>query len=253
LKKAASFGKPPTGRLLEELVAVRGGGGSLQPLSLSPDAIALAENLAPKVGIVTSTLLYFTSAPAVLTAIKNEDMGDLNPLPLAIMSVVSVAWLAYGLSVRDKYVTLSNIAGAVGSIGYVVGILPLLAKDQAQLRLTQCVVLVGAAATLCLWTCLGLSGASSAKISATLGAFASGLFVILTASPLSTIKTVVSTKNSASILGPFTGGQVANTFLWSAYGLAIKDCFVWGPNMVVSTTLTRQPTHEFVRFQCMCA
>ena len=28
---------------------------------------------------------------------------------------------------------------------------------------------------------------------------------------------------------------------------------VWGPNMVVSTTLTRQPTHEFVRFQCMCA
>ena len=72
----------------------RGGGGNL---ALSPETVQMAETLAPKIGILTSTALYFAPAAAVLSAIQSDDIGDLNPLPLAIMSIVSVAWLAYGL------------------------------------------------------------------------------------------------------------------------------------------------------------
>jgi solute carrier family 50 protein (sugar transporter) len=217
-----------TRRLQQQQLHIRGGA-----LSLSlDDAVHLAETLAPKVGILTSTALYFAPAAAVLTAVRSDEIGDLNPLPLAIMSVVSVAWLAYGLSARDPYVALSNIAGCVGSIGYVVGLLPLL-KDKGQLRMTQAVVVAGSAATLGLWTFLGLSGAPAAKISSALGLFASGLFILLSGSPLSTIKAVFSTRNSGSILGSLTIAQVVNTALWSAYGLAVKNRFVWGPNIVV--------------------
>ena len=122
---------------------------------MTPNTVALAETLAPSVGVLTSTALYFAPLTAVLAAIRNDDMGDLNPLPLAIMSVVSVAWLAYGLSVRDKYVAIANVVGSIGRIGYVVGILPLMSKKKAQLRTTQTVVLAGCAFTLALWTTLG--------------------------------------------------------------------------------------------------
>ena len=208
----------------------RGGGGNL---ALSPETVQMAETLAPKIGILTSTALYFAPAAAVLSAIQSDDIGDLNPLPLAIMSIVSVAWLAYGLSARDPYVALSNIGGTVASIGYVVGILPLLHAKKSQLRLTQMVVMAGTAATLGLWTVLGLTAASGSKISDSLGLFASGLFVLLSGSPLSTIRSVISTKNSGSILGTLTVAQCVNTALWSTYGLAVKDRFVWGPNVVV--------------------
>jgi len=205
---------------------VRGGGA----LELSPATIQLAETLAPKFGILSSTALYFAPAAAVLAAVRSDDIGDLNPLPLAIMSIVSIAWLTYGLSKRDLYVTLSNIAGCVGSLAYVVYLLPLL-KSKKQLRQTQGVVVAGAASVLGLWTYLGLSGASSARISTALGRFAACLFVILAGSPLTTIQTVISTQDSSSILGSLTIAQVVNTFLWAAYGLAIRDTFVWGPNV----------------------
>lgn len=223
-----SIRKSP-GRLEQQQLLVRGGGA----LSLSPEALHLAETLAPKVGILTSTALYFAPAAAVIAAVRSDDIGNLNPLPLAIMSIVSVAWLAYGLSVRNPYVALSNIAGCVGSIAYVVGVLPLLQKNKSQLRVIQSVIVSGSAAMLGLWTFLGLSGVAAGKISSSLGIFASSLFVILSGSPLSTIKTVVSTRNSASILGSLTLAQVVNTALWTAYGLAVKDRFVWGPNAAV--------------------
>eukprot|EP00591_Stephanopyxis_turris_P007379 CAMPEP_0195507818 /NCGR_PEP_ID=MMETSP0794_2-20130614/1185_1 /TAXON_ID=515487 /ORGANISM="Stephanopyxis turris, Strain CCMP 815" /LENGTH=288 /DNA_ID=CAMNT_0040634619 /DNA_START=35 /DNA_END=901 /DNA_ORIENTATION=+ len=205
-------------------------GGALS-LSLSPEALRIAETIAPKIGVLTSTALYFAPAAAVLSAIRADDIGDLNPFPLAIMSVVSICWLAYGLSVRDPYVALSNLPGCVGSVGYVVGILPLL-RGTSALRTTQGVVLAGAGVILSLWTYLGLSGASAARISSSLGLFASALFIVLSGSPLTTIKTVVSSKDSGSILGPLTVAQVINTALWSMYGLAVKDRFVWGPNVV---------------------
>ena len=200
---------------------------------MSPDqAIALATTLAPQIGVITSTGLYFSPAIPVWKAIRDDDMGDLNPLPLAIMSISCIGWFTYGLSAQDKWVTLSNIAGCIVSIGYVVGILPLLSKNKKALRQTQTVVMTGVAAVISLWTVLGVSRAPLSQISTILGLFASSLFIILSASPLSTIRSVIAKRNSASIMGSLTAAQVTNTFLWTAYGLAVKDRFVWGPNAV---------------------
>lgn len=213
--------------LITTATGIRGGA-----LSLSPEALLLAETLAPKLGVLTSSALYFAPASAVIAAIRSDDIGDLNPMPLAIMSIVSLAWLMYGFLVQDPYVSLSNIAGCIGSIGYVLGILPLLQSNKPALRKTQGLLFSGAAATLCLWTFLAVSGASIAKSSSVLGYFASALFVVLSGSPLLTIKSVVANKNSGSILGPLTVAQVVNSSLWTAYGFAVQNTFVWGPNIV---------------------
>jgi len=182
----------------------------------------------PKIGILTSTLLYFSPMAAVAAASKDNTLGELNPTPLAIMAVSSLAWLIYGLSIQDPYVTLSNLPGFIASVWYVVSVLPL--TKGSQLKTMQNITVALAALTINLWTFLSLANKPIAEVRKALGLFASGLFVVLAGSPLSTIKTVLSTKNSGSILAPMTFAQVTNTALWTAYGMAIKDTFVWGPN-----------------------
>eukprot|EP00585_Thalassiosira_rotula_P008951 CAMPEP_0196145472 /NCGR_PEP_ID=MMETSP0910-20130528/20370_1 /TAXON_ID=49265 /ORGANISM="Thalassiosira rotula, Strain GSO102" /LENGTH=230 /DNA_ID=CAMNT_0041407427 /DNA_START=220 /DNA_END=912 /DNA_ORIENTATION=+ len=209
---------------------VRGGGGSSSSLEMSSLATnPLITSLIPKIGIITSTLLYFSPMSAVRAASKDESLGDLNPIPLAIMAISSVCWLVYGLSIQDPYVTLSNVPGCIASIWYITAVLPLVKGDQ--LKNTQNIVVALSAITINLWTYLSLTHKSIVKVRSALGLFASALFIVLSASPLSTIKTVLSTRNSGSILTPLTFAQVTNTALWSAYGLAIKDKFVYGPNL----------------------
>ena len=199
-----------------------------------------------------------------MKAIQSNDRGDLNPIPLAVMSTSSLAWLVYGIIVQDPYVTLSNIGGTIASMGYIVGLLPLLAsasssssssQDQNHnnntnlvlLRQTQYVLMAGVSMSLLLWTYLGLTVMGVAppfvlsieEVGSVLGIFASILFILLSASPLSTIRTVITTKSSKSILGPFMIAQCLNTSLWTMYGLAIKNKFVWGPNSVVRFILGR--------------
>ena len=212
------------------LFTIRGGdtSSSLQS-SLTND---LVTTLIPKIGVITSTLLYFSPYPTVRQANTNQSVDDtsLNPIPLTIMAISSLCWLVYGLSIQDPYVTLSNVPGCIVSIWYVVTILPLLQGDR--LKQTQRLVVLLSAITINLWMWLSLTKKSMMQISSLLGMYASFLFVLLSGSPLSTIKTVVRTKNSKSILTPLTMAQVVNTALWSLYGLAIGDKFVWGPNSV---------------------
>ena len=134
-------------------------------------------------------------------------------------------------------------------------------KKSKTLILTHATVLLSTAGTLGLWAILGLmtAGATdgmfhvgglefgmgfssmlrSGVIVETLGVYAASLFIILSGSPLSTIKTVLKTKNSRTILGLLTAAQCVNTGLWTAYGLAVNDHFVWGPNIIVSKSRTR--------------
>jgi hypothetical protein len=129
-------------------------------------------------------------------------------------------------------------------------------RKSKTLILTQATVLLSTASTLALWGILGLltAGATdgmyrigglefgmgfssmlrSGVIVQMLGVYAASVFILLGASPLSTISTVLKTKNSKTILGPFTAAQCVNTGLWTAYGLAEMDHFVWGPNIIVS-------------------
>lgn len=198
-------------------------------LDMSPSRPSMA-SLIPKAGVITATLLYFSPIAAVYAASKSESMGELNPAPLAIMAVSSLCWLMYGLSVRDPYVTLSNTPGCIASIWYIITLLPLI-RDGDQLKQTQRLIVALVGITIHLWVYLSLSQKTIEQIRKGLGLFASALFIVLSGSPLSTIKTVISTRNSISILAPLTFAQIVNTTLWSVYGLAIGDKFVYGPNM----------------------
>lgn len=48
--------------------------------------------------------------------------------------------------------------------------------------------------------------------------------------PLSTIWTVLTTRSSASIHAWTMGTNTLNSSFWTAYGIAVKDPFIWVPN-----------------------
>jgi solute carrier family 50 (sugar transporter) len=203
-----------------------------RPLSRPAMSLAAAANVwAPVAGVFTSNALYFSPLAATLERTKAGSMGDLNPLPAAITVLSTIAWLQYGLSVANPFVVASNVPGLTAAIAGFVMMLPLM-RGSSDLRLTQTTFVGGCAATLGLWTWLVFSRVSVSARSSILGYWASALFVVLCAAPLSTIRKVIQRKNASSVYAPATAAQCANCGLWTAYGyLGIGDVFVWGPNL----------------------
>jgi len=210
----------------EKALRIRGGEGSM---SLA-DAFGL---YAPAAGILTSNALYFSALPEVLRARTSGSLGAFNPLPSTIMVLSVLLWLCYGLSVKNPWIVASNLPGAAAVLLTFVVMLPLMGKDHEALTSCQATLVGGTMLTLCMFTGLIFSGATAAVSAQFIGYLASACFVCLAASPLSTIRTVISSRNSASIYLPLTLAQCANTLLWTIYGaFAAKDLFVYGPNGV---------------------
>lgn len=193
----------------------------------------LADVFAPALGVLTSNALYFTSLPTVLAARKSGSLGPFNPLPSTIMVISAFSWLCYGLAVANPWVVASNLPGAAVVLAAFVIMLPIMGKDHKALEACQIAIVGGATTSLCIWTWCIFSRVSAFVRAKYIGYFASAIFVTLAASPLSTIRTVISERDSASIYAPLTVAQCANTLLWTIYGMmAAKDIFVYGPNAV---------------------
>jgi solute carrier family 50 protein (sugar transporter) len=166
----------------------------------------IATMFMPIIGVLLSNGLYFSGLPAVYRAQKTGTLGDLNVLPLAIMSLSTTSWLAYALSVPNIFIVLSNLPGVIVAMSYTVLTLPLI-KTAPERRQVQFVMIAGATVIPILWCIIIFARLDNARRSFTLGAFASFLCIILFASPLSTISEVISSRNSVSIYAPLTAAQ----------------------------------------------
>lgn len=185
----------------------------------------------PVLGVILSNALYFSPLGAIRQAHRTGVLGNLNPLPQALMVVSTIAWMSYALAVPNGYIVASNLPGAVGSVAFVSVTLPLVPREAAAKRTqVQTVLVLGAAAQLSLWTFLVFSELDHAARCFWLGAYGSAICVLMFASPLSTLKEVLSTSNAASIYGPLTAATCSNCAMWTIYGLGIGDIWVWGPN-----------------------
>ena len=223
------FPAPRTGSFpaKSKMLAIRGGGDQTMSLAQAFGVYA------PAMGIVTSNALYFSALPEVLRARKAGDLGPFNPLPSTIMVLSVLSWLQYSLVVSNPWILWSNLPGAAAVLLTFVVMLPLMGNTHETLNACQNTFVGGAMATLCLWAYLIFGGVTGALRAQYIGYFASAIFVVLAASPLSTIGTVIATRDSASIYTPLTLAQCANTLLWTIYGvMAAKDIFVYGPNGV---------------------
>ena len=188
--------------------------------------------LVPYGGVLLSNALYLSPMMSVRYAVNTGRLGSLNVVPQALMVVSTGAWLSYGFSLPNVFILASNLGGSVLSVYYVLATFHLIPPEQlSDRRAVQAILVVGNTAMLLLWTVLVLSELARRTVSFVLGAYGSFLCVLLFAAPLSTVRTVVASRSSASIQAPLLATQLANCVLWTVYGLIISDVWVWGPNM----------------------
>lgn len=177
-------------------------------------ASVIADTVCPALGFVLSSALYYSPLPALRECVKKGDLGPFNVLPSAVMVIGTTSWLLYALSAKNPWIAATNAPGTLIALAQLVLMLPLM-KQGPQLRQVQGVVVGGAAIMIALWSKLIFGGATAAVRSQVVGSFATAICIILFASPLSTITSVIRTKNSASILAPLTLSQCANCLLWT--------------------------------------
>ena len=113
---------------------------------MSPTLAAAAAVYCPVAGVFLSNALFCSPLLAVIDRIKAGSLGSLNPLPPTLTVLSTIAWLQYGLSIRNPYVVASNVPGLIAAITGFVSMLPLM-TGAASLPLTKRTFIAGASAT----------------------------------------------------------------------------------------------------------
>ncbi|KAJ9505918.1 hypothetical protein QJQ45_017029, partial [Haematococcus lacustris] len=212
-----------------------------RPLSATPSSMStnvLLTTVVPALGAVVSLLMYASPVMAVMAASKTKNMGDLNPVPFAITVANTIVWGTYALAVhlatsaglikQDVFVTTPNVLGVVVAMYCALSCYGL-AHEETRDRMR--LILCGESAILAALGVATSFGASTLQEQLNIWGIAGNcISLVYYAAPLSSMAEVLKTRNSASILLPLTVMNLANAALWTTYGMALQDVFIYAPN-----------------------
>jgi len=179
--------------------------------------------------------------PTIQQVQKNKSVGSLPLLPYSSMIANCVLWFAYGVLTNESKVWFTNLVGLFFGLFYFLRFIKYTQPKSTTLpgtvrqHMQGCFAIVAAASTWIL-TCYLTVRRKDMWMS-----YASGLIgntavifcMLMFASPLSALKTVLRTRSARSIPLPFTLATILNCFLWSVAGLGqFKDFNIYFPNLL---------------------
>ncbi|GLI70269.1 hypothetical protein VaNZ11_015201 [Volvox africanus] len=188
----------------------------------------LLDTVTPALGAVVSTAMYLSPLKAVLRASREKSLGELNPLPFGVTIANCIAWLSYGLLKHDPFVTAPNAAGVLIAVFMTLTAFGLADEEARHKMRFVCCLTAGVMPLLGVFTAFGAKDAEMQK--GVWGLAGNVICLIYYAAPLSTMWEVIRTRNSASILVPLTMMNTMNAALWTTYGVAVLDVYIWLPN-----------------------
>jgi len=199
----------------------------------------LFEWVIPIFGLVLSLCMYLSPIPAVMKAKRRKAVGDFNPVPSAMTCLQGVALTIYGLVIENINVLIAGASGAVIGLYIIAEIFPMMdySSEFARIQKTQ-MILVGAGT---LQTCVAILALylSPATMLPIYQVHYTLLVICMYAGPLTTMKTVIRTRNSVSIDPALAACQFATALCWFCYGFVLLDpplIFVNALGVVCSTT-----------------
>lgn len=156
---------------------------------------------------------------------------DLSTLAVRVFPAITantLGWCGYAYATADAYIFVSNAPGVLLGFYFMssalqYGDLPARRAVERQLlaQLGLC-LLVAAVATIAL--------SSHAATMTVLGSLACFNLLLLYGAPLSEVAEVLRTRCSGKLMWPLIVASMANGGLWTAYGLARSDAFIYAPN-----------------------
>eukprot|EP00934_Nitzschia_sp_Nitz4_P009006 Nitzschia sp. Nitz4//scaffold61_size107673//31588//32495//NITZ4_004229-RA/size107673-snap-gene-0.108-mRNA-1//-1//CDS//3329555692//8996//frame0 len=203
----------------------------------------------PSLGVLMSTLMYAAPVLGLRQALQEGSLKRLNPIPWAVMTGNCLGWIAYSYHTQDPYIFASNIPGILVSVWLNLGA----AKIQYSQARTITASITATSdsppvsfflvpqerlllAILFLWVVILVSVEWTGVVShpdTAIGVLVNINLLFFYASPLQTMKTVITEKDAGSIHKPTMVMNWINTSFWIAYGwVARKDPVIYGPNAV---------------------
>lgn len=155
----------------------------------------------------------------------------MNPDVFPLLFGNGIGWVIYACCTSNVFVFAANFTNVLVGMFYVLTGYMLAASDSARQRIE-----IMSISMLALWSSLGFAATQitdEGTRNNVMGATANVIVLLLFASPLSTVATIIREKSAASINKPFALVQVLNCILWLLYGLfglTVPDVYIWGPN-----------------------
>jgi solute carrier family 50 (sugar transporter) len=226
----------------------------------------------PIMGVFISTALYMAPIRDLQQCLLKGSLGNLNPVPWAVMSGNCLGWLIYAHFAHDPFILASNIPGILVSVWLNVGAsklqyIQVMEKQQANETANENIVqeqeessstTVPTTTTpttgrkqipsltpqdalwlqiLFFWivvvVCvvwLPLVHTILPGKKETIGLLVNINLLFFYGAPLQTIQVVFSSKSSDSLHTITVLLNCINAAFWAAYGIAVQDVVVYGPN-----------------------
>ncbi|POM77842.1 MtN3-like protein [Phytophthora palmivora] len=189
-------------------------------------------------------LRVLTTATAILVSIaplpdfwrihKNRSIGEVSILPVVMLFANCYMWVLYSYLVNNIFplfaVTLFGITTSI----IFISIYYRWTKDRLYVVkvCTIALVLLIIGTLYYILAINGVTNQSDAAVEKTLGFIAIAFNLVLYASPLEAMKTVVQTKNASSMPISISSIFLVNAVLWVVFAVAVSDMFVLVPNAI---------------------
>eukprot|EP00322_Chrysochromulina_rotalis_P009963 CAMPEP_0115847650 /NCGR_PEP_ID=MMETSP0287-20121206/10494_1 /TAXON_ID=412157 /ORGANISM="Chrysochromulina rotalis, Strain UIO044" /LENGTH=452 /DNA_ID=CAMNT_0003301495 /DNA_START=63 /DNA_END=1422 /DNA_ORIENTATION=+ len=198
------------------------------PLAASSESSIIEQHVVPAFGCLTCALLLLSPMKAVQHARLRGNLGDLNPLPWVFFAVNGAMYTTYGLmlSPADWYLVGTSAAGFLCGGFYTSSALHL-ASDRTFRNLE--VVIYNFVVAMLFVFCIASQLADLDSRLAVIGVAGSMVNAFMYGAPLSSIRLVLRERSSATIHLPLVLTAMANTLLWTTYGLSTNQPFIYVP------------------------
>jgi solute carrier family 50 protein (sugar transporter) len=193
-------------------------------------------------GVLTCLGIYLSDYSKVAQIVKSGDLGSYNVLPNMMCFVNTFSWVMYGLMVGNYYIFCPNVVGMNFTLFYALSVYHLAPADKRNLirnvlLVGQSFVLLGSLAAFVTLVPYDTDGTLREQVSGWVAVIA---LLVFYSSPLTDLANVIKSRDASSISLPLAVANGINGSLWTAYGFAIGNAFVWAPNLAGIATVLVQ-------------
>ena len=195
----------------------------------------------PLFGVLICCAMGFAPIPALLEARRNRNLGDIQPIPFAMLCNAQLGWTIYGCMKRDYWVFFSSCIPLLTACVLVSTAIHLLEREghtELENLIRVRVELVLFASTV-LWlflsfiACLVIPPEQRDTGTTMIGAFTVCSSLIFYAAPLINMREIIKSKDSSSLYPPALVVNLINCTLWFFYGLLGTGAVIlWLPNII---------------------
>lgn len=196
-----------------------------------PSWIKFCSDTAPMAAFV----VFMAPCPTIQQIIKDKSVGNFPLLPYSSMISNCFLWFVYGILTEAKKVWLTNFVGLVCGLFYFMNFIKYVPKGTVQRHITGCLAVMVATSTWAFMCYVTVRPKNNwmPYASTFIGNLAVFFCLLMFASPLSNLKTVLQTRSAKSLPLPFILATVLNCFLWSVAGLyEFRDFNIYFPNLL---------------------